>query len=822
MAEWYSSYSSNGGAIMKRFLLSMLDGVGPRREARRKAVHYHLISMEVLESRHLLATDFGDAPIPYPTLSSEHGARHEAVGPTLGINRDAETDGVHSTSADADDNTGLPDDEDGVTFGSIRVGQLGATVMVVVGNAPSGARLDAWIDFSGDRSWGGPLEQVANNVLVVNGVNTLAFDVPATASAGTAFARFRISTAGNLGIRGAAIDGEVEDHLVVIDSPVVASGVFGSRQHVISPHSGPNLPLSVFAADMDGDGDTDLLSASLDDRFGTEWYENDGKQNFTRRDITGPGTRRGAVSAADMDGDGDMDVVSAEALGGYIDWYENQGNGGFSRRRVSLNSPGVESVFVSDMDGDGDLDVLSAAEIGNKIAWYENEGNQQFMSRTISENAIHASSVYAADVDGDGDTDVLSASVDDDKIAWYENDGNQNFALRVITEDADSAWSVYAADVDGDGDTDVLSASLDDDKIAWYENDGNQNFTARNINIPDPDSDPFNGTDGNANGARWVSAADMDGDGDTDVISASQFDNKIAWYENDGNQNFTARTISNVIFRARAAAVADVDGDGDLDVVSASYNGNFIAWHENLGVFEGDFNADGDYDCQDINALSAAVATNGSIAQFDLDNDNTLSLSDVSTWLALAGNTNLATGNPYLPGDANLDAVVDGSDFGIWNANKFTRNANWCDGNFDANRDIDGSDFGVWNANKFTSADAAGRSSADMPFAITTNPVRPAWVMSAHCRWPNNISQQETVALSPRWPTHLSSLPILRSSNETASNLAQTNRRQTLRRDLKVDHESREWRNSRSTEIDTVMAGWSSLVGHSIVDGRRC
>ena len=91
--------------------------------------------------------------------------------------------------------------------------------------------------------------------------------------------------------------------------------------------------------------------------------------------------------------------------------------------------------------------------------------------RVISTNADGAESVYAADVDGDGDLDVLSASRTDDKIAWYENtDGLGTFgAQQIISTNSDGAFSVYAADVDGDGDLDVLSASSGDDKIAWYE-----------------------------------------------------------------------------------------------------------------------------------------------------------------------------------------------------------------------------------------------------------------------------------------------------------------------------------------------------------------
>ena len=90
----------------------------------------------------------------------------------------------------------------------------------------------------------------------------------------------------------------------------------------------------------------------------------------------------------------------------------------------------------------------------------------------ISTSADVARSVFAADLDGDGDVDVLSASWNDDKIAWYENtDGLGDFGPeRIISTSADGAYSVFAADLDGDGDVDVLSASLFDDKIAWYEN----------------------------------------------------------------------------------------------------------------------------------------------------------------------------------------------------------------------------------------------------------------------------------------------------------------------------------------------------------------
>jgi hypothetical protein len=116
---------------------------------------------------------------------------------------------------------------------------------------------------------------------------------------------------------------------------------------------------------------------------------------------------------------------------------------------------------------------------------------------------------------------------------------------------------------------DVLSASEGDDKIAWYENDGQQHFTTHTITTA-------------ANGAQSVYAADVDGDGDMDVLSASRNDDKIAWYKNDGQQTFAAHIITTDAGYAQSVYTADVDGDGDMDVLSASAHDDKIAWYENL------------------------------------------------------------------------------------------------------------------------------------------------------------------------------------------------------------------------------------------------
>jgi myo-inositol-hexaphosphate 3-phosphohydrolase len=69
-----------------------------------------------------------------------------------------------------------------------------------------------------------------------------------------------------------------------------------------------------------------------------------------------------------------------------------------------------------------------------------------------------------------------------------------------------------------------------------------------------------------------------------DALSASTFDDKIAWYENDGNEGFAEHAISTTADEAYCVFAADVDGDGDTDVLSSSMGDNTIAWYENDGT----------------------------------------------------------------------------------------------------------------------------------------------------------------------------------------------------------------------------------------------
>jgi hypothetical protein len=348
---------------------------------------------------------------------------------------------------------------------------------------------------------------------------------------------------------------------------------------------------SVFAADLDGDDDTDVLSASYDG-IDVTWYENlDGAGNFGPPIlISDDATGAQSVYAIDLDGDGDVDVLSASSKYGEdkLAWYENtDGAGSFGAQQlISDNlSSTTPSIIAADLDLDGDADVVVS---DNRIEWYENtDGAGSFGPRrwVAYYNTSDVTSIFVADVDGDGDNDVLAADDDDDTISWYENiDGAGNFeSEQVISTNADEAWSVFAADVDGDGDMDALSASRYDDKVAWYENTdglgGSWLPWVISTTAPEP---------------RAVSAGDVDGDGDVDVFSVSWVwdgtDPLLAWYENtDGLGSFgPLQAISTELNRPRSVFVADVDGDGDIDALSASSDDNKIAWYETVGDGAGD------------------------------------------------------------------------------------------------------------------------------------------------------------------------------------------------------------------------------------------
>ncbi len=256
---------------------------------------YYDGSSIVLDAGLISLADFGDAPASYPTLLAANGALHAGNGSlTLGSNFDTEFDGQPTAQADGDEGVGTLDD-DGVSFGgNLSVGESRSLTVT----ASAAALLDAWVDFNADGDWEDAGEQVFASRAVVGGANALAFTVPAGATAGSTYGRFRLSSAGGLAPGGAAADGEVEDYLLTIEAGADADGDS-------VPDDEDNCPAVSNADQTDTDADTlgDACDPDDDNDGMTDAYETDNGLNPLDDSDAG----------GDADGDGLTNLEEAQA-----------------------------------------------------------------------------------------------------------------------------------------------------------------------------------------------------------------------------------------------------------------------------------------------------------------------------------------------------------------------------------------------------------------------------------------------------------------------------------------------------------------------------
>lgn len=306
--------------------------------------------------------------------------------------------------------------------------------------------------------------------------------------------------------------------------------------------------------------------------------------------IQGPGSIRnpGYVLTFDVDNDGDIDIASSSFGDSKISWHENDGQQNFIQHVITTEPYGFSQIWSVDMEGDGDIDLLSSGGIHFTVKWYENDGNGGFTTHYISsegsaDSGIYAISVWTADVGNDGDIDIVAGGVNSPEIRWYENPGsNSNFTTHIVdtlglfdfSSDLGPRNATIFSDLDQDNDQDLIvvgevpEISGWDGILAWYENDGEQNFERQIIST-------------SVKHPRNVRTCDLDQDGDIDIV-ISQYEKKMEWFENDGQENFTQHTIE-AAKSSNTLHIADLDNDGDLDLVAGYPYDNEIAWLENDG-----------------------------------------------------------------------------------------------------------------------------------------------------------------------------------------------------------------------------------------------
>jgi len=271
---------------------------------------------------------------------------------------------------------------------------------------------------------------------------------------------------------------------------------------------------------------------------------------------------------ADLDNDGDFDLINGTTsqkeninLPASNNIFRNDGNGFFvdiTPDSVRARKEGTRAFLAFDMDKDGDLDLLGisgpygsgdAPSERNEI--WRNDGNFRFTEITSGALYIAPAGQGATDTDydGDGDIDIFAANRNGD-VNILRNDGKGDFTLVWpssvgISHRAEDGIST--ADIDNDGDLDLLLAG--DNYGRLYLNDGDGTFTFK---------ESFSETDGYMGGF-----ADLDNDGDLDLVFAGDRLCRL----NDGSGNFSAGAAApnSGLNDPRGIGFADIDNDGDMD-----------------------------------------------------------------------------------------------------------------------------------------------------------------------------------------------------------------------------------------------------------------
>jgi hypothetical protein len=336
--------------------------------------------------------------------------------------------------------------------------------------------------------------------------------------------------------------------------------------------------LEVVAADLDGDGDIDLAASNTQVGFaGTTIvvFRNNGNGTFGAGQSFAAGSIPYGMAAADLDDDGDVDLVATNyginGQGTTIHVLRNNGSATFAAPIAYVVPSAPARVRAGDLDGDGDADLVASHD-GTRASVLFNAGDGTFGAAVVHDYASSPSlstGVTLVDPDADGDLDIVFAgyydqAADDARLVLLRNDGSGAFATELIayaSPDNDIAIDLVAVDLDGDGRGELVGSHYRESGFVVFRDDDAGSYLPAEMYA----SLHYVGQ----NEAVGIAAADLDRDGDPDVLTTGRSALLLSVHENLGDGHFPELAIKGHGTAHYVLDLGDVDADGDLDVVTS-------------------------------------------------------------------------------------------------------------------------------------------------------------------------------------------------------------------------------------------------------------
>jgi hypothetical protein len=373
-----------------------------------------------------------------------------------------------------------------------------------------------------------------------------------------------------------------------------------------------------------------------------------------------------SVLAADVNGDGNVDLVTANSFGfssTLIVW-TNNGNGVFgSNATLAVGSTPVSAV-AADINGDGKIDLISANAGANTLTVLTNNGNGVFGSNATLKVGNAPNQVIAVDIDNNGKVDLIAANTGTNTLTVLTNNGSGVFGSNATLQVGNNPVFVTAADINGDGEPDLICADYGTNTLTVLTNNGSGIFGSNatlNVGV----------------GPTSVLAEDINNDGKLDLICANNGSKTLTILTNNGFGIFGSNTTVNLglnLDNSITIAAADVYGHGKMDLICAydpsSPNGALLVLTNNgsgvfgsnvtltvtqstpEGVVAADVNHDGKVDLivasQGLYLLTVFTQMPVGSPTLNIQDAGTnaiLSWSSFSTGFALQTNTDLTTTN---------------------------------------------------------------------------------------------------------------------------------------------------------------------------------